>query len=202
MAEYRDPDTGVHLARIADYSTIIAKGLDLSPNEIDIIRYASPMHDVGKIMIPDAILKKKGKLTEEERALMHKHTEVGAEIFKNARSPIMKACGTIALVHHERFDGSGYPEHLKGKQIPLYGRIVALADCFDAYTSRRPYKKAYEFDRSFSMVMERVGTHFDPEVVMAFARDKNKIKKIWEAHRDIAVFLGDMEMIDRKGRSR
>lgn len=189
MAEYRDPDMGVHLARIADYSSIIAKGLQLSDKDVEIIRYASPMHDIGKIMLPDKILKKKSKLTEEEKTIMRKHAEIGADIFKNAKSPIMQACGAIALVHHERFDGSGYPNGLKGKNIPLYGRIVALADCFDAYTSKRPYKKAYSFEKAVSMIMERVGTHFDPTVVMSFMRNKDKIKGIWQSNRDIMEFL-------------
>jgi len=194
MAEYRDPDTGIHLARIADYSAILAKGLCLSQDEVEAIRYASPMHDIGKIMLPDNILKKKGKLTEKEKSIMRKHAEVGAKMFKNAKSPIMKACGVIAMVHHERFDGSGYPCGLKGKEIPLYGRIVALADCFDAYTSERSYKKAYGFDQSVSMVMERAGTHFDPSVVMAFARNKEKMRKIWQSHKDISEFLNDMSV--------
>ena len=192
MAEFRDPATGVHLVRIADYSAAIAEGLGLPKEEVAIIRSASPMHDVGKVMLPDTILKKKGKLTPGERALMKKHPEVGAEVFKNARSPMMRACRTIALTHHERFDSSGYPGGLKGENIPLYGRIVALADCFDAFTSKRSYKKAYSFEKSVSMIVKRAGSHFDPAIVMAFLRRKEKIRKIWEANRVIEVFLKDM----------
>jgi putative two-component system response regulator len=192
MAEFRDPAMGIHLVRIADYSAAIAEGLGLPEEEVAIIRYASPMHDVGKVILPDNILKKKGKLVPEEEKLMRKHPEVGADIFKNAKSPMMRACRTIALTHHERFDGSGYPQGLKGGEIPLYGRIVALADCFDAFTSQRSYKRAYNFEKSVSMVMERAGGHFDPAVVTAFMRKKEEIRRIWEANRDIEIFLEDM----------
>jgi putative two-component system response regulator len=189
MAEHRDISTGVHLVRIADYSAVIAEGLGLPEREVEIIRHASPMHDAGKIMLPDNILKKKGKLTHEEMEIVKKHPAAGADIFKNAKSPIMKACGIIALTHHERFDGSGYPRGLKGEEIPLYGRIVCLADFFDAFSSKRPYKEARSFDESVAAVMEGAGKHFDPAVVMAFVRNKEKIRGIWEANRDIADFL-------------
>jgi len=198
MAEFRDPVTGTHLVRVADYSSAIAEGYGLSPEEIEIIRFASPMHDVGKIILSDQILKKKGKLDSGEVKDMRRHTETGFEIFREAKSPVLKACGVIALTHHERFDGTGYPNKLKGDQIHLYGRIVALADCFDAYTSKRPYKEAIDFEESASMVMERAGTHFDPAVVMAFAKNKDKIKKIWEANQDIEDFLKEMEMVKKK----
>ncbi len=198
MAEFRDPATGAHLVRIADYSATIAEGLGLPKEEVAVIRYASPMHDVGKVMLPDKILKKKGKLTPVEKKLMRRHPEVGAQIFKNAKSPMMRACRTIALTHHERFDGSGYPRGLKGENIPLYGRIVALADCFDAFASQRSYKRAYNFERSVSMVRERSGGHFDPAVVRAFIRKREKIRRIWEANRDIEIFLEDMGIKGRR----
>lgn len=201
IAESRDASTGVHLVRIADYSAIIAEEMELSPREVDIIRHASPMHDIGKITLPDSILKKQGKLTSEERFMMMKHPEAGARIFHNAKSPVMRACGVIALTHHERFDGKGYPHGLKGENIPLYGRIVGLADCFDAYTSKRPYKEAYGFEESVSMVVEKAGTHFDPAVVMAFMRNKDKIKRTWEANRDIEEFLGDAGILEGSSHS-
>ena len=197
MAEYRDPTTGTHLVRIADYSAIIAHGLGLPKEEVDVIRYASPMHDVGKVMLSDMILKKTGKLTTEERKMMNKHPEVGATIFERAKTPMLKACGEIALSHHERFDGTGYPKGLKGEEIPLYGRIVALADCFDAYTSKRPYKEAFSFEKAVNMVKERSGTHFDPKVVAAFLANIEKIKKIWEANRDIAAFMEEVDTEDK-----
>lgn len=198
LAEYRDSATGTHLVRIADYSAIIAEGLGLSKEEVEIIKYASPMHDIGKVMLPDAILKKKAKLTEEEMNIVRKHPEAGSRIFANAKSPIMKACGVIALTHHERFDGTGYPKALKGEEIPLYGRIIALVDCFDAYISKRSYKEAYSFKASCDMVKERSGTHFDPKVVDAFIKEKERIRRVWKANRDIDAFLEDMG-IDSEG---
>ncbi|MFH1395730.1 MAG: HD domain-containing phosphohydrolase [Candidatus Omnitrophota bacterium] len=196
LTELRDPSTGTHLVRIADYSAIIAEGMSLPKEEVHLVRLASPMHDIGKIILPDAILKKKGKLSDEEMALMRKHPEVGAEIFKNAKTEIMRACRVIAYTHHEHFDGSGYPQGLKGEDIPVYGRIVALADCFDALTSKRSYKDAYSFDKSVSIISEEAGTHFDPAVVISFIRNKDKIKKIWESNRDIEVFLENMGVVE------
>ena len=201
MAELRDPETGGHLVRIADYSAIIAEGMGLPKDEIDMIRHASPMHDVGKIMLPDKILKKKGKLTAQEKDLMKKHPSSGAEIFKNSRSSLLKACEEIALTHHERYDGTGYPMGLSGKDIPLYGRIVALADCFDAYTSARSYKKAYTFDEAVAMIRERSGTHFDPAVVRAFVKNKNKIKTTLEANRDIEGYLQEIEDAEKDSKA-
>ena len=194
MSEIRDRSTGAHLVRIADYSAVIAEGLGLPPEEVEIIRFASPMHDVGKVMLPDAILKKEGKLTDDEREYMKRHPEVGAKIFRHSKTPMMKACEIIAISHHERYDGTGYPKGLKGEKIPLYGRIVALADCFDAYTSRRTYKEAYDFAKAVGMVKERIGTHFDPTVVMAFMKNIDKVEKIWEANRDIQAFLDEVDM--------
>jgi putative two-component system response regulator len=198
VSEMRDRSTGVHLVRIADYSALIAEGLGLDKNEIEIVRMASPMHDIGKVMLPDAILKKDGGLTGKEMDEMKKHPLVGARIFAHAKTPMLKACEVIARTHHERYDGTGYPKGLKGEDIPLYGRIVALADCFDAYTSRRPYKEAFSFDESVSMVKERAGTHFSPAAVAAFLRQIEKIKKIWKANRDIQAFLDEMELEQEK----
>jgi len=195
IAESRDPSTGIHLVRIADYSSLIAEGLALPKREVELIRYSSPMHDIGKITLPDTILKKKGILTSEEVALMRKHPEAGARVFRDAKSPMLKACGVIALTHHERFDGSGYPQGMKGEDIPLYGRIVSLADCFDALTSKRPYKEAYGFDKSVSMILGKAGSFFDPAVVMAFMREKDRLKDIWEANRDIEDFLKDRGVV-------
>jgi putative two-component system response regulator len=188
-AEYRDVMTGTHLVRIADYSAIIAAGMGLTEQEVEIVRYASPMHDIGKITLPDSILKKKGKLSPSEWKQIKKHPLVGAEIFKNAKTPIAQACGVVALTHHERFDGKGYPRGLKGRRIPLYGRIVGLADHFDALVSKRSYKKAYEFDQSVSIILEEAGSYFDPAVVMAFIRNKDKIEGIWKANKDIEEFI-------------
>jgi putative two-component system response regulator len=193
-AEYRDITTGTHLVRIADYSEIIAEGLGLPKEEVEIVRYASPMHDIGKIMLPDSILKKKGRLTVSDWKLIKKHPIVGGEIFKNAKTPILRACGIIALTHHERFDGTGYPRGLKGKEIPLYGRIVGIADYFDALTSKRSYKKAFSFDKALSMVLEAAGANFDPAIVITFMRNKDRIKDVWKANQDIEKFLKSMKV--------
>jgi putative two-component system response regulator len=198
MSEIRDRSTGAHLVRIADYSALIAEGMGLSPEDIETIRFASPMHDVGKVMISDGVLKKKGKLTHDERKQIEKHPEFGAKVFKGSKNPMMKACEIIAISHHERYDGTGYPAGLKGAEIPLFGRIVALADCFDAYTSRRSYKEAYGFEEAVEMVRQRKGTHFDPDVVEAFLQSLDKAEKIWEANKDIQAFLDESDVEQEK----
>lgn len=183
-AEYRDQDTSFHLKRMSNYSRIIAKHLGLSSREQELIFYASPMHDVGKIGIPDAILLKPGPLTPEERLIMNRHPEIGYEILSKSDSELMKKSAIIALTHHEKFDGSGYPRGLKGEQIPLEGRIVALADVFDALASRRPYKEAWDLDHIFRFVEESTGTHFDPQVVAAFNRGRSEILEIYHRYQE------------------
>ncbi|MFQ3584395.1 MAG: HD domain-containing phosphohydrolase [Cyanobacteriota bacterium] len=183
-AEYRDQDTSFHLKRMSNYSRIIAKHLGLSSREQELIFYASPMHDVGKIGIPDAILLKPGRFTPEERLIMNRHPEIGYEILSKSDSELMKKSATIALTHHEKFDGSGYPRGLKGEQIPLEGRIVALADVFDALASRRPYKEAWDLTDIFRLVQESTGTHFDPQVVAAFDRGRSEILEIYHRYQE------------------
>jgi putative two-component system response regulator len=190
-AEYKDESTGTHLVKIADYCTEIAQELGLSKQEVEYLKYASPMHDIGKLIIPDAIIKKEGGLTPEEMEVVKKHPVLGADIFKGSRSPLLKIARIISLTHHERYDGTGYPGGLKGKEIPLFGRIVALADVFDALTSKRPYKEAYEFDEAIKIIQESSGKHFDPDVVRVFIARKNKIKQILQATRDIELFLSE-----------
>lgn len=198
MAESRDKVTGTHLVRVADYCRLIGEGLGLPEKELEVLRYASPMHDIGKIMLPDSILKKKGKLTPEQIVVMRKHPLTGYDVFKNADSPILQACGEIALTHHEQFDGNGYPHGLKGTEIPIFGRIVGLADFFDACTSWRPYKRAYTFEEGIAMIMERAGTHFDPKVLMAFMRSKEKAKRIYDANKKLEKFLAETEHLRGK----
>ncbi|MDD5195513.1 MAG: HD domain-containing protein [Candidatus Omnitrophica bacterium] len=192
MAESKDESTGTHLVRLADYVTEIAKGLGLRGKDIYYLRYASPLHDIGKLAIPDAILKKPSGLTPEEREVIRKHTILGADIFKGTRSPLLKAAMLINLTHHERFDGTGYPRGLKGAGIPLYGRIVALADVFDALTSRRPYKEAYEFGEALEIISKESGKYFDPVIVRAFLKRKNRIRRIWRATKDIEGFVSEL----------
>ena len=167
-AEHRDPETHEHIVSMSNYSTLIGKRLGLSEEECELLLLASPLHDIGKIGTPDQILLKPGRLTPEEFEIMKLHTVIGEKILANSDSPILQAGAQIAIAHHEKFDGSGYPRRLKGKDIPLYGRIVAVADVFDALTSERPYKKAWELDRATSLILESRGSHFDPDCVDAF----------------------------------
>ncbi|MDD4956207.1 MAG: HD domain-containing protein [Candidatus Omnitrophica bacterium] len=185
LAEHKDEDTGTHLIRIVDYSTEIARGMGLDADNVEIIRYASPMHDIGKLLIPDNILKKKDSLTPEEREIMQKHAELGADIFMGSRSPLLMAACEICLTHHERYDGTGYPNGLKGDQIPVFGRIVALADVFDALTSIRPYKRAMDIRDAMDVIATQSGSHFDPKVLSAFKQRADSIRKIWQATKDI-----------------
>jgi putative two-component system response regulator len=174
-AEYKDDDTAVHIHRMSRYSAILAEGLGLSSVEVESIRFASPMHDIGKLGVPDSILMKPGKLTPQEFKEMQKHTVFGAKILENARAELLRASEMIALTHHEKWDGSGYPRGLKGENIPLSGRIVALADVFDALTTKRCYKPAFSLEESMRIIKESTGHHFDPKIVQAF---NNNIEKI------------------------
>ncbi|HTC19270.1 MAG TPA: HD domain-containing phosphohydrolase [bacterium] len=174
-AEYKDDDTAVHIHRMSRYSAILAEGLGLSFAEVESIRYASPMHDIGKLGVPDSILMKPGKLTPAEFKEMQNHTVFGAKILENAKAELLKVSETIALTHHEKWDGSGYPRGMKGEAIPLSGRIVALADVFDALTTKRCYKPAFSLEESMKIIKEGTGRHFDPQVVLAF---NNSIEKI------------------------
>ncbi len=167
-AEFRDPETGAHIQRMSNYSKLIANQLGLPAEEQDAILKAAPMHDVGKIAIPDHILLKPGKLTEVEFETMKRHAEYGYEILKNSRAPLLDKAASIARSHHEKYDGSGYPLGLKGDAIPLHGRIVAVADVFDALTTERPYKNAWELDQALDFLKKSSGSHFDPQCVDAF----------------------------------
>lgn len=184
-AEYRDPETGGHLLRMANISKIIARNYGLSESEQELILDAAPMHDVGKLGTPDNILLKPGRLDDEEMATMRLHAEIGADILKNSDSSLLQTAAIIAISHHEKFDGSGYPHGLKGEEIPLYGRIVAVADVFDALTSARPYKAAWDLDRATAFLRENSGTHFDPKCVEAFFKGWEEVLATREKYRDI-----------------
>ncbi|HXL73993.1 MAG TPA: HD domain-containing phosphohydrolase [bacterium] len=177
-AEYKDDDTAVHIQRMSQYSAILAEGLGLSKTEVENIRFASPMHDIGKLGVPDSILLKPAKLTAEEFKEMQNHTLIGGKILENAKSEILKVSEQIAVTHHEKWDGSGYPHGLAGEHIPLYGRIVALADVFDALTTKRCYKPAFSMDETLHIIKEGTGRHFDPTVVAAFDRNMDKIMAV------------------------
>lgn len=177
LAESRDPDTGQHLERIRDYSWLLAKRLapeysEITPEFIDDIYHTSPLHDIGKVGIPDSILLKPGPLTEAEFEIMKTHTTIGAATLDAALreypdANYFKFAREITIAHHEKYDGTGYPHGLRGQSIPLSGRIVALADVYDALTSQRPYKQAYDHQRAKGIILERRG-HFDPMVLSVF----------------------------------
>lgn len=183
-AEHRDPETHEHIIRMSNYSQLIAQRMGLPEDECELMLSASPLHDIGKIGTPDHILLKPGKLTPAEFEIMRQHTVIGEKILSNSASPILQAGAQIAISHHEKFDGTGYPNGLKGKAIPLYGRIVAVADVFDALTSERPYKKAWDLDRANSLIVESRGGHFDPDVVDAFFDVYDQVLEIKARYQD------------------
>ena len=167
-AEFRDPETGAHIQRMSNYSRLIAQQIDLPHAEQELILRAAPMHDVGKIAIRDDILLKPGRLDPMEFEIMKTHAEKGYELLRGSASSLLDTAALIAWTHHEKFDGSGYPRGLAGAAIPLYGRIVAVADVFDALTTERPYKKAWEIEHALRFLEEGAGSHFDPACVNAF----------------------------------
>ncbi|MEQ8171391.1 MAG: HD domain-containing phosphohydrolase [Candidatus Eremiobacterota bacterium] len=176
-AEYKDEVTSQHLKRVSVYSRIIAEKYGLSEEDLDNIEIGAPLHDIGKIGIPDNILLKTEKLTAEEYEIIKKHPSIGYEILKESRSPYLKTAALICLKHHEYFDGTGYPNGLKGEDIHIYGRIVALADVFDALTSKRSYKEPFSIEKTVEMIKSKSGTQFDPKVVDAFLESLHEIKK-------------------------
>ncbi len=168
LAEYREPGIKNHLERIRGYCMVIARGLDLSVQEVEVIANASQLHDIGEIGIPDAILTKAGKLSPYEWEVVKRHPVIGAEILRGSPSTLLQAGEIIALSHHERWDGSGYPYGLKGEDIPLSGRICALADIFDALTTKRPYKDEVSVEEAYDLILESSGVLFDPQLVTVF----------------------------------
>jgi putative two-component system response regulator len=177
-AEYRDPETGEHIARIAHISRLIARGVGLPEEDQDMVFRAAPMHDVGKVGIADDILLKPGKLTPEEFQIMKQHTVVGHAILRDSPSRLLQVAAVIARSHHEKFDGTGYPDGLAGEAIPIYGRIVAVADVFDALTSARPYKKPWPVEQAIDYIREGSNGHFDPRAVGAFFAGLDEILEI------------------------
>lgn len=167
-AEFRDPTTGAHLNRMSRTCELLAIHVGLGSASAELIRIASPMHDIGKIGVPDEILRKPGKLTDAEWVEMRKHPLIGFDILDGSDSELLRLGGLMALTHHERWDGTGYPQGLSGHSIPIEGRIVAVADVFDALTSERPYKPAFDVDQSLAIMTEERGRHFDPDVLDLF----------------------------------
>ncbi|HEX7089833.1 MAG TPA: HD domain-containing phosphohydrolase [Longimicrobiales bacterium] len=167
-AEFRDDTTGQHTQRVGRISALVARSLGLPAPQVDLIRRAAPLHDVGKIGIPDSILLRPGQLGEREFEVMRTHTYIGARILSGSRFPLLDVAATIALTHHERWDGTGYPKGLRGESIPMVGRIVAVADVFDALTHDRPYKAAWPVEDALAEIERQAGRQFDPQVVEAF----------------------------------
>jgi putative two-component system response regulator len=182
-ASYKDLETARHTRRVSLYSEAIAVAVGLDPQLCSDIRLASPMHDIGKVAIPDALLLKRGKLTEGEFAAMQRHTVVGCDILRESKSSLLQLAAEIAGSHHERWDGQGYPFRLEGESIPLSGRIVAIADNFDALTTARPYKEAWSVERTVDHIRNRSGIQFDPRCVMAFDKALPIILDIMERDR-------------------
>ncbi|CAG0953899.1 partial Cyclic di-GMP phosphodiesterase response regulator RpfG, partial [Rhodocyclaceae bacterium] len=167
-AEYRDNETGLHIVRMSQYSALLAQKLGWSPEACELMLHASPMHDVGKIGIPDAILLKPGRFEPHEWEIMKTHATIGGDILEDGDSDLLMLARTIALSHHEKWDGSGYPHGLVGEAIPQAGRIVAVADVFDALTSSRPYKQAWPVEEAVAHIKDGAGSHFDPAVAAVF----------------------------------
>jgi putative two-component system response regulator len=183
-AEYRDNETGMHVIRMSKYSQLIALEIGLDETQAELILNASPMHDVGKIGISDLILLKPGKLTDEEFDTIKRHCEYGEMIIGDHPSELLIQAKVVAKTHHEKWNGRGYPNHLTGEDIPLIGRIAAVADVFDALTSERPYKKAWTVEDAVNLIKKESGEHFDPHIADAFLHVLPEIIKIKEQHSD------------------
>lgn len=184
IGESRSNETGNHVKRVANYSKLLATLYGLNEKECDILFTASPMHDIGKVGIPDAILNKAGKLDDDEWKIMRKHCVIGYNILKNSKREILKAAAIVAMEHHEKWDGTGYPRKIKEKEIHIYGRITAIADVFDALGSDRCYKKAWEDEEIFELLKEQKGKHFDPELIDLFFENIDKFKEIRDRYKD------------------
>lgn len=178
MAEYREGNNQAHIERIRGYSYNLALASGLAHNDAEVISFASVLHDVGKVFISDEIAKKTDNLDPQEWEMIEKHTEIGAEILNDYTSPVFQTGRIIALTHHERWDGSGYPQGLKGEDIALSGRIVAIADVFDALTTKRPYKDEISPEDALNLIIDSRGKLFDPDIVDLFEEDFTKILRV------------------------
>ncbi len=185
IGESRSKETGNHVKRVAEYSKIIALHYGLNEEEAELLKQASPMHDIGKVAIPDAILNKPGKFTDDEFEQMKRHAELGYEMLKSSNRSLLKAAAIVAYEHHEKWDGSGYPRRLKGEAIHIYGRITALADVFDALGSDRVYKKAWDNEQIFQLFKEERGKHFDPKLIDIFFENLDAFLHVKERFKDL-----------------
>ena len=199
-AEFKDDETGQHVIRMSHYTRLLAEATGMPADEVEVLFNAAPMHDIGKIGIPEAILLKPGALTAEEWKVMKRHPAIGAGIIGRHAHPLLNTARIVSLTHHEKWDGSGYPRGLAGEQIPLVGRIVAVADVFDALTSERPYKEAWSVEEAMAFLMQHAGTHFDPRLVELFAVCLPEVLKVRTQHADqpqaatLAAYAEDVQL--------
>ncbi len=189
IGETRSKETGFHVRRVAKYSEILAQHYGLKEQEVKYLTLASPMHDIGKVGIADNILNKAGKLTNDEWIVMKTHANIGYNLFKDSKKPLLKAAATIAYEHHEKYDGSGYPRGLKGNDIHIYGRITALADVFDALGSERCYKKAWENEKIFTLLKNERGKHFDPQLIDIFFEHLDEFLAVQDFYNESSSFM-------------
>ena len=190
-AEYRDNETGLHIIRMSQIAAVLGRAYGMEEEAADLLQVASPMHDIGKLGIPDRVMLKPGKLDEEEWKVMQTHAQIGADILAGGSSELMKMAHKIALTHHEKWDGSGYPNGLKGEDIPLEGRICAVADVFDALTSERPYKKAWSIDETMNFIQSESGKHFEPRLVKLLEEKLLKILEIKAKYTEVFDDVAD-----------
>ncbi|MDF1874521.1 HD domain-containing protein [Sulfurimonas sp. SAG-AH-194-I05] len=186
IAESRSKETGNHVRRVAEYTYLFAKYIGLPAKECEMLKQASPMHDIGKVAIPDAVLNKPGRFNEEERKIMDTHAQLGYDMLQSSTRPLLKMAATVAYEHHEKWNGKGYPNQLAGEEIHIYGRITALADVFDALGSARVYKPAWDDERIFKMFKEERGEHFDPQLIDIFFDNLDEFLVIRDTMKDIA----------------
>lgn len=186
-AEFRDSSTARHIHRMSHYCELLARRSGLSPDRCDLIRTASPMHDIGKIGTPDHVLLKPGKFTQEEFGVIAQHAEIGYRILSGSDAELLKVAAVIAYTHHERFDGTGYPRGLKGETIPIEGRIASIADAFDALTTQRVYKPAFEIGHAIELMLKHRGEHFDPELLDIFIASTEELTRIHDQYADSAL---------------
>ena len=184
IAESRSKETGNHVKRVAEYSKILALSYGMSSEDAELLKQASPMHDIGKVAIPDAVLNKPGRFNEQERSIMDTHAELGYNMIKNSQRPLLKAAAIVAYQHHEKWNGKGYPNKLAGADIHIFGRITALADVFDALGSDRVYKKAWSDEKIFKMFKEERGEHFDPKLIDIFFENLSQILEVRDKFKD------------------
>jgi putative two-component system response regulator len=183
-AEFKDNETGNHVVRMSHIARLVAQQAGLGPQAVQLVFQTAAMHDLGKIGVPDRILLKPGPLTDDEWVIMRQHTQIGADIIGRHENELLATARAIALTHHEKWDGTGYPQGLKGEQIPLYGRIVAIADVFDALMTRRPYKAPLPAAESLAIMAEQKGRHFDPTLLDCFFQQQFEILKVMELYSD------------------